>query len=238
MDTRRQARLRQQQAQQHQDQSQQRRAVAIARRSRRAQNRQRENDPTILNFPIAFGPLEPWTRDDKRACVNSKHNNTRTNHSSVEPSPSPGALAVRRIGNARTMPSALAVSAIENASTTPGAPAISRIENAKTTPGALAVSKIGTAKTRPGARSIDRTGNSTTPCAEIGCLPHASLCVLFRSRTSSRKNGPGTSSLCGPSVLPATPSSGQVQARLRTYLQSNPVLLSVVLHCCTYYHYY
>ena len=77
MDTRRQARLRQQQAQQHQDQSQQRRAVAVARRSRRAQNRQRENDPTILIFPIAFGPLEPWTepwtRDHKRACVNSNH---------------------------------------------------------------------------------------------------------------------------------------------------------------------
>ena len=53
--------------------------------------------PTILNFRIAFGPLEPWTRDDKRARVNSKHNNTRTNHSSVQPSP----LAVRRIGNAR-----------------------------------------------------------------------------------------------------------------------------------------
>ena len=50
--------------------------------------------PTILNFRIAFWPLEPWTRDDKRACVNSKHNNTRTNHSSVQPSP----LAVRRIG--------------------------------------------------------------------------------------------------------------------------------------------
>ena len=27
----------------------------------------------------------------------------------------------------------------------------------------------------------------------------------------------------------------QVQVGLRTYLQSNPVLLSVVLHCCTYY---
>ena len=55
--------------------------------------------PTILNFRIAFWPLEtwtkPWTRDHKRECVNSKHNNTRTNHSSVQPSP----LAVRRIGN-------------------------------------------------------------------------------------------------------------------------------------------
>ena len=39
---------------------------------------------------------EPWTRDDKRACVNSKRNITRTNLSSVQPSP----LAVRRIGNA------------------------------------------------------------------------------------------------------------------------------------------
>ena len=28
----------------------------------------------------------------------------------------------------------------------------------------------------------------------------------------------------------------QVQVRLRTYLQSSPVLLFVVLHCCTYYH--
>ena len=56
--------------------------------------------PTILNFRIAFWPLEPWTepwtRDGKRACVNSKHNNNRTKHSSVQPSP----LAVRRIGNA------------------------------------------------------------------------------------------------------------------------------------------
>ena len=57
--------------------------------------------PTTLNFRIAFWPLEPWTepwtRDHKRACVDSKHhNNTRTNHSCVKPSP----LAVRRIGNA------------------------------------------------------------------------------------------------------------------------------------------
>ena len=62
--------------------------------------------PTILNFQIAFRPLEPWTRHNKRACVNSKHNNskhnnskhnnTRANDSSVQPSP----LAVRRIGNA------------------------------------------------------------------------------------------------------------------------------------------
>ena len=56
--------------------------------------------PTILNFRISFWPLEPWTepwtRDHKRACVNSNHNNTRTNHSSVQPSP----LAERRIGNA------------------------------------------------------------------------------------------------------------------------------------------
>ena len=52
--------------------------------------------PTMLNFRIAFWPLEPWTRDDKRACVNSKHNSTRTNHRSVQPS----SLAVRRIGNA------------------------------------------------------------------------------------------------------------------------------------------
>ena len=56
--------------------------------------------PTILNFRIAFRPLEPWaepwTRDDKCVCVNSKHNNTRTNHSSVQPSP----LTARRIGNA------------------------------------------------------------------------------------------------------------------------------------------
>ena len=60
--------------------------------------------PTVLNFRTAFWLLEPWTeswtepwaRDDKRACVNSKHNNTKTNHSSVQPSP----LAVRRIGNA------------------------------------------------------------------------------------------------------------------------------------------
>ena len=56
--------------------------------------------PTTLNFRIAIWPHEPctkpWTRDHKRACANSKHNNTRTNHSSVQPSP----LAVRRIGNA------------------------------------------------------------------------------------------------------------------------------------------
>ena len=55
---------------------------------------------TVLKFRIASWPLEPWTesctRDDKRAGVNSKHNNTRTNHSSAQPSP----LAVRRIGNA------------------------------------------------------------------------------------------------------------------------------------------
>ena len=75
--------------------------------------------PAVLTFRIAFWPLEPWTRDDKRACVNSKHN-TRTNHSSVQPSP----LAVPRIGNARTMPSALAVSAIKNATATPGAPSL------------------------------------------------------------------------------------------------------------------
>ena len=50
--------------------------------------------PTIVNFRIASWPLEPWTRD-KRACVNSKHNNTKTNHSRVQPSP----LPVRRIGN-------------------------------------------------------------------------------------------------------------------------------------------
>ena len=43
-----------------------------------------------------WATCEPWTRDDKRACVNSKHNNTRANHSSVQPSPP----AVRRIGNA------------------------------------------------------------------------------------------------------------------------------------------
>ena len=59
-----------------------------------------------LNFIIAFWPLEPWTepwaRDDKRTCVNSKHNNTRTNHSSVQPSP----LTVRRIGNASAFRSA------------------------------------------------------------------------------------------------------------------------------------
>ena len=29
--------------------------------------------PTILNFRIAFWPLEPWTRGDKRACVNSTY---------------------------------------------------------------------------------------------------------------------------------------------------------------------
>ena len=56
--------------------------------------------PTILNFRIALWPLEPrtepWTRDHQRACVNGKHNNTRTNHISVQPSP----LAMRRIGNA------------------------------------------------------------------------------------------------------------------------------------------
>ena len=52
--------------------------------------------PTVVDFRIYFWPLEPWTQDDKRACVNSKHNNTRTNHSSVQPS----SLAVRRIGNA------------------------------------------------------------------------------------------------------------------------------------------
>ena len=55
---------------------------------------------TILNFRIAIWPLkpwtEPWTRDHKRAYVNGKHNNTRTNHSSAQPSP----LAMRRIGNA------------------------------------------------------------------------------------------------------------------------------------------
>ena len=55
-----------------------------------------------LNFRIAFWPLEPWTepwaRDDKRACANSKHNNTRTNHSSVQPSP----LAVLVGGGWRT----------------------------------------------------------------------------------------------------------------------------------------
>ena len=33
--------------------------------------------PTILHFRIAFWPLEPWTRGDKRACVNSKHNSRR-----------------------------------------------------------------------------------------------------------------------------------------------------------------
>ena len=42
-----------------------------------------------------FGHLSHG-HDNKRACVNSKHNNTRTNHSSVQPSP----LAVRRIRNA------------------------------------------------------------------------------------------------------------------------------------------
>ena len=56
--------------------------------------------PTKLKFRIACWPLEPWTqpwtRDHERACVNSKHNNTRANHGSVQPSP----LAVRRIGNA------------------------------------------------------------------------------------------------------------------------------------------
>ena len=55
--------------------------------------------PITLHLRIAFWLLEPWTepwtRDDKRACVNSNHNNTRTNHSSVQPS----LLAVRRIGN-------------------------------------------------------------------------------------------------------------------------------------------
>ena len=50
--------------------------------------------PTILNFRIAFWPLEPWT--EPWTCVNSKHNNIRTINSSVQPSP----LAVRRIGNA------------------------------------------------------------------------------------------------------------------------------------------
>ena len=51
---------------------------------------------TVLKFRIASWPLEPWIRDDKRACVSSKHNNTRTNDSSIQPSP----LAVRRIGSA------------------------------------------------------------------------------------------------------------------------------------------
>ena len=45
-----------------------------------------------------------------------------------------------------------------------------------------------------------------------------------------------SSSLRGPSALPTTLSAGQVHVRLRTYLQSNPVLLSVVLYCCTFYH--
>ena len=66
--------------------------------------------PIISTFRIAFRPLEPWAepwtepwaRDDKRACVNSKHNNTKTNHSSVQPSP----LAVRRVGNASAFRSA------------------------------------------------------------------------------------------------------------------------------------
>ena len=33
--------------------------------------------PTILNFRIAFWPLAPWKRDDKRACVSSKHNTSQ-----------------------------------------------------------------------------------------------------------------------------------------------------------------
>ena len=117
----------------------------------------------LSNCFLAHVPLEPWkeshghdpwTRDDKRACVNSKHNS----------------------GNAGTMPSALAVSAIENATTTPGAPAMSRFENVKTTPGAVNVSEIEIVKARPGARSMDRTGNSTTPGAELGfCV--ALFCV-------------------------------------------------------------
>ena len=103
----------------------------------------------MINIRIVSRPLEPWTRDDNRACANSKNHNTRTNHSSVEPSPSPGVLGVRRIGDARTLPSALAVNATDNAITTPGAPAISRIENVKTAC-ALAVRKIGIPKSRPG----------------------------------------------------------------------------------------
>ena len=35
--------------------------------------------------------LETWTRDEKGACVNSKHNNTGSNHGGVEPSPLPSA---------------------------------------------------------------------------------------------------------------------------------------------------
>ena len=59
------------------------------------------SNSTILNFRTAFWPLEPWTRD-KRAWVHSKHNDTRTDHSSVQSSP----LAVRRISNASAFRSA------------------------------------------------------------------------------------------------------------------------------------
>ena len=117
--------------------------------------------PTIFHFRIVLWPLEPRTRDDKRECVNSKHNNTRTIQSSFETSPLPIVLAVRRIGNARAMPSALAISAIENATTTPGALTISKIENAKTTPGAIAVGKIEIAKT--GQELASSTEPATLP---------------------------------------------------------------------------
>ena len=56
--------------------------------------------PTVETFEVLFGHVSHrqscGQRNDKRAGINGKKNNTRTNHSSVQPLP----LAVRRIGKA------------------------------------------------------------------------------------------------------------------------------------------